>query len=216
MRKTTRIASMILTLLTLAMPALAGPPFICHPFDIGDAKSLPWGALNNYLAMRDDYDFRNVVADTEKLVTPSTPTIVRMETMRRAAVYASRDRAVARQLIEFVMGRANSLKDPGSRESLAWFDAGYVIEALSELEQVGHYEKQLRGLETVLAGLTDSLNGRALIEKSAAVRPDDASIEFALGLISRAPESDRRFARARVASRQDALLANNLARLQLQ
>ena len=53
-------------------------------------------------------------------------------------------------------------EDPGSRESLAWFDAGYVIEALSELEQVGHYEKQLRGLETVLAGLTDSLNGRAL------------------------------------------------------
>ena len=216
MRTRPVIASFVLAVLSLAMPALAGPPFICHPFDIGEAKSLPWGALNNYLAMRDDYDFSRVVADTEKLLTPSTPTIVRMETLRRAAVYASRDRAVARQLIGFVMGRAQSLKAPGSREALAWFDAGYVIEALSELEQVGHYEKQLRGLDTVLAGLTDSFDGRALIQKSAVLRPDDASIEFALGLLSRAPENETHYVKARAAARQDALLANNLARLQLQ
>jgi hypothetical protein len=216
MLKKTLIASITLATLVVATPALAGPPFICHPFDIGTAKSLPWGATNNYLAMRDDYDFHNVVADAEKLLTPSMPTIVRMETLRRAAIYASRDRAVATQFLGFVMGRATSLKEPGRPEALAWFDAGYVIEALSELEQVGHYEKQLRGLETVLAGLTDSFSGRALIEKSATLRPDDAAIEFALGLISRAPESDKHFDKARVASHQDALLANNLARLQLQ
>jgi hypothetical protein len=216
MQKKALIASAVVAVLAFAMPALAGPPFICHPFDIGEAKSLPWGALNNYLAMRDDYDFHNVVADTEKLLTPSMPTIVRMETLRRAAVYASRDRAVARQLLGFVMGRAKSLTEPGSREAVAWFDAGYVIEALSELEQVGHYEKQMRGLETVLAGLTAPFNGRALIEKSAALRPDDASIEFALGLLSRSPENETHYRKARAAAQQDALLANNLARLRLQ
>src|SRR5258708_29984361 len=108
MQKKTLVASFVLFALAVAMPALAGPPFVCHPFDIGSAKSLPWGANNNYLALRDDYDVRNVVADTEKLLwvaPPSTPPIVRMETLLRAAVYASRDRAVAEQLAPAVIDR---------------------------------------------------------------------------------------------------------------
>ena len=217
MQKKTLVASFVLFALAAAMPALAGPPFICHPFDIGSAKSLPWGANNNYLAMRDDYDVRNVVADIEKLlwVAPaSTPTIVRMETLRRAAVYASRDRAVAEQLLASVMKRVH-LAD-GNTQPIALFDAGYVVEALSELEQTGHYEKQLRGLEVTLAGLTRPSEARPMLEKALALRPGDASMEFALGLISRAPESETHFKKARAASQQDALLAQNLARLQIQ
>jgi len=211
------IATFVLAVLALAAPALAGPPFICHPFDIGSAKSLPWSATNNYLAMRDDYDVRNVVADTDKLlwVAPaSTPTIVRMETLRRAAVYASRDRAVAEQLLASVMNRVHQAD--GNTQAIALFDAGYVVEALSELEQTGHYEKQLRGLEVTLAGLTRPSEARPMLEKALALRPGDASMEFALGLISRAPENEAHFKKARLASQQDALLANNLARLQMQ
>ena len=77
---------------------------------------------------------------------------------------------------------------PGSRWPL--FDAGYVVEALSEIEQFGNHMKQLAGSERVLAGLTHSLEARPLLEKSAALRPGDASIEFALGLMSRAPETE--------------------------
>ena len=201
------ITSVVLAMLALAVPALAGPPFVCHPFDIGTAKSLPWGETNNYLAMRDDYDFAHVVADVDKVLTPETPTIVRMETLRRAAIYSSRDRAVARDLLAFVITRAKS------GDALALFDAGYVTEALNELEQAGRYDKQLRGLDGVLAGLTDAASGRALIEKSAALRPEDAGIEFALGLISRSPENERHFAKAYGAAREDALLAGNLAKL---
>jgi len=215
MRRNTLIASFALAALAVATPALAGPPFICHPFDIGSAPSLPWSATNNYLAMRDDYDFRNVVADLDTLLTPSTPTIVRMETLRRAAVYASRDRAVAGQLIASVMGRVHAAEQAGRPDALALFDAGYVAEALSELEQVGRYEKQMAGLDRVLAGLTKQLDGRAMIERSFVLRPTDGSIAFALGLISRAPENEARFSKARTAAQQDALLANNLARLQL-
>src|SRR5207247_8015989 len=102
MQKRVPIASAMLAVLTLAMPALAGPPFNCHVFDIGSAKSLPWGEQNNWLATRDDYNVAHVVADTEALLTPSTPVLVRMETLRRASIYASRDRAAAEQLVAFV------------------------------------------------------------------------------------------------------------------
>jgi hypothetical protein len=213
MRKQALTASMVLAVLALAMPALAGPPFTCHVFEIGSAKSLPWGATNNWLGMRDDYDVHRVVADTETLLTPSTPTLVRMETLRRASLYASRDRAVAERLIAAMMSRVHAADHVG--QPIALFDAGYVIEALSEIEQFGNHMKQLAGSERVLAGLTRSLEARPLLEKSAALRPGDASIEFALGLLSRTPESEAHFRKARAGAREDELLASNLARLQL-
>ena len=216
MRKTL-IASAVLSILALAAPALAGPPFVCHVFEIGSAKSLPWGeSRNNWLAMRDDYDTRTLVADTEKLLTPSTPTIVRMETLRRASIYASRDRALAGQLLTMVMKR---METPGRSvlpDAMALFDAGYVVEAFNELVWAASFEKQSRGVDRVLADLTTPFNARGLIEKSAMLRPGDAAIEFALGLLSRAPENEARFKKAREAAKQDALLAQNLARLQLQ
>jgi hypothetical protein len=213
MRKQALTASMVLSVLALAMPALAGPPFTCHVFEIGSANSLPWGATNNWLGMRDDYDFHRVVADTEALLTPSTPTLVRMETLRRASLYASRDRAVAERLIAAMMSRVHAADHVG--QPIALFDAGYVIEALSEIEQFGNHMKQLAGSERVLAGLTRSFEARPLLEKSAALLPGDASIEFALGLLSRTPESEAHFSKARAGARADALLASNLARLQL-
>jgi hypothetical protein len=213
MRKKILIAVLALTA-AAATPAFAGPPFTCHVFDIGSAKSLPWGGNDNWLGMRDDYDFHHVVADAQALLTPSTPTVVRMETLRRAALYASRDRAVAEQLLAAVMSRVHTADQAG--QPIALFDAGYVIEALSEIEQFGNHMKQLAGSERVLAGLTRSLDARPLLEKSAALRPGDASIEFALALISRAPETEAHLAKARIAAREDTLLASNLARLQLQ
>jgi hypothetical protein len=213
MRKKTVIALLALTTLAAATPAFAGPPFTCHVFEIGSAKSLPWGGNDNWLGMRDDYDFQHVVADTESLLTPSTPTLIRMETLRRASLYASRDRAVAEQLIAAMMSRVHGADQAG--QPIALFDAGYVIEALSEIEQFGNHMKQLAGSERILAGLTRSLEARPLLEKSAALRPGDAAIEFALGLVSRTPESEAHFRKARAGAGQDALLANNLARLQL-
>ena len=39
-----RALGIVALLITSAVPALAGPPLICHPFDIGTAKSLPSAA----------------------------------------------------------------------------------------------------------------------------------------------------------------------------
>src|SRR5688572_20275282 len=96
-----RIAPLIVVgLLSGAQPALAGPPLLCHPFDIGSARSLPWNDTAAWWNGRSDYDVRNLVADTQALLTPATPVIVRMETLRRAAIYASRDARVAAQLLK--------------------------------------------------------------------------------------------------------------------
>jgi len=207
------VAAGAVAVLALAVPALAGPPFVCHPFDIGSAKSLPFDS-HNWLGVRSDYDIRHVVADTEAVLTPSTPTIVRMETLRRAALYASLDRAVAEQLIAVMMVRVKKAEQSGSMAA-ALFDAGYVVEALSEIEQFGNHMKDLAGREKTLAGLTRPSDGRALIQKSLTLQPGDASIEFALGLLSRAPENAVHFDNARAGAKKDSLLASNLAKLQL-
>jgi len=214
MRKKAFVSSCMLAVLALAMPALAGPPFVCHPFEIESAESLPWGASNNFMAMRDDYDFHRVVLDTEKLLTPSTPTLVRMETLRRASLYASRDRTVAEQLLAMLMGRVTAAEKAGHPDALALFDAGYIVESLSELEQFGIHMKAFAGLERVLAGVTYPFESRPLLEKSAALRPGDASIEFALALLSPADRTSH-LKNAQAGAKQDQLLASNLARLQL-
>jgi hypothetical protein len=203
-------ASTALVILALAVPALAGPPFVCHPFEIGSATSLPADS-SNWLAVRADYDVHRVVADTEALLTPSTPTIVRMETLRRSALYASMDRAVAERLISAMMLRVKKAEQGGSMAT-ALFDAGYVVEALSEIEQFGNHMKDFAGREKLLAGLTRPDEGRAMIQKSLWLKPGDATMEFALGLLSRSPENAAHFNNARAGAKQDALLASNLAK----
>src|SRR5690606_35861288 len=74
--------------------ALAGPPLICHPFDIVTARSLPIGpADGGWSATDPTYDRSQLVADTLALLTPATPTLVRMETMRRATMYVEKAEA---------------------------------------------------------------------------------------------------------------------------
>jgi hypothetical protein len=202
-------------LLGLAVPAFAGPPFVCHPFEIGTAQSLP-ADPTNWLAVRADYDVHHVVADTEALLTPSTPPLVRMETLRRAALYASLDRAVAEQLIAAMMTRVQKAEQAGQSMATALFDAGYVVEALSEIEQFGNHMKDFAGREKTLAGLTQRFDGRALIQKSLALRPGDASIEFALTLLLPSSERDSHLRNARAGAKSDTLLAANLVKLELQ
>lgn len=121
-----------LLLLTAAigLPALAGTPIICNPLDIGTARSLPWntaakgwdGADPSYKAAA------NLVTDTLALLTPQTPVKVRMETIRRAAIYAARDAKLAGELSTKLQARANT-----AGGALAWFDAGYWIESVRQI-----------------------------------------------------------------------------------
>ncbi len=210
----TLVASLALAALSLAAPALAGPPFICHPFDIGSAASLPWTA-GDWLGTRSDYDITRVVEDTEALLTPPMPTLARMETLRRAVLYASRDRALAKRLLATLTLRVHAADRAGRMDALTLFDAGYAIEAMSEIEQMGHHMSDLASRGRALEGLTQPLDGRSLILKSAALRPGDSTIAFALALISKTPEQQPHLVKARAGATQDRLLASNMAKLQM-
>ena len=195
-----------------APSTLAGPPLLCHPYDIGNARSLPWDGSRGWSSEQPDYGLENLIADTEALLTPSMPVIVRMETLRRASLYASRDRTVASQLLTRFLSRANAANASGTPDALALLDAAYIAGAFRQISLLEHnagFRERAAAARQAL-GATDAY---ALIQRSIAARPDDASIQFAAALI--AADRDRgaylRHAeRARKGVTTDALLARNI------
>jgi hypothetical protein len=196
----------------LATPAFAGPPLLCHPYDIGRARSLPWDGSGGWSSDRPDYRLGQLIADTESLLTPATPVIVRMETLRRAALYASRDRALAAQLLTRFVARANAATASGTPDALALLDAAYIAGAFRQIAQLEHnsgFRERARAARHAL-GDTDAY---ALIQRSIAARPDDAAIQFAAALIAADRDRgayQRHAERARKGVTTDALLARNI------
>lgn len=204
-----RTALSAIVVFALATPAMAGPPLLCHPYDIGNARSLPWDGSRGWTGDLADYQLDRLIADTEALLTPSTPVIVRMETLRRASLYASRDRAVASQLLARLVSRANG---PGTTDPLALLDAAYVAGAL---QQIAALERSAGFAERAAAAREASRNvdAYALMERSVAARPDDPSIRFAAALIAAGRDRGaylRHAEKARQGVTRDALLARNI------
>jgi len=201
-----------LAVLGLAVPAFAGPPLLCHPYDIGTARSLPWSGASGWFDGAAGYDVQRVVADTEALLTPTTPVIVRMETLRRAAIYASRDRAVATQLLQKLVARAEATKTAGKPDPMAFLDAAYVAGAYREIGMLGNTAEFRDKVDGVKAAL-GSTSSMALIAQSVDVRPDDPTIRFAAALIAADQDRatyERHAALARAGASRDALLAKNI------
>jgi hypothetical protein len=195
-----------------ASPAHAGPPLLCHPFDIAGAKSLPWDSATGLSTGRADYPVARVVSDTEALLGPSTPVIVRMETLRRAAIYASQDRAAAQQLLDRLMARASAAEKAAGRDPLPLLDAAYVIEAFRQIGMLGRAQG-FAERATIAKAVVGANEGTSLMAASLAARPDDAALEFAAALMAAdknraAYEAHARKARVGVSS--DPLLARNL------
>jgi len=108
-------------------PAMAGPPLICHVIQIGDAKSLPYVDLN-YQKQNGSYDLKHLTRDTLAILESNAPVLVRMETLRRATIYARQDPQVAKELITRLRARAADSDATGRPDPLAWFDVGYLAE----------------------------------------------------------------------------------------
>src|SRR5436309_10502614 len=113
---------LLLLLFVLVTTALAGPPLICHRFDIGDARSLPWTSNTWNLQGNENYDIKNLVHDTLAILDSNAPVLVRMETLRRATLYAHNDPQAAKELLTKLHART-AAREAGA---LAWFDAGYL------------------------------------------------------------------------------------------
>ena len=198
-----RAVGALLVAAVLSSTLRAGTPLICHPYDIGPAKSLPGGARKG---VDPAYDRSNLARDTLALLTPDTPIIVRMETLRRAAIYATGnlrkwrnasyttdDRAVAFGLLDQLRARATRATEADA--DLALFDLAFFTETLRQTE------------------LDPALNGYDLLRKVAASRPDDADVQFALALASSWParrEHGDHLAQAMAGAKPDSLLAANL------
>src|SRR5262245_27779876 len=146
-RRTLRSVSSILItiglLLAMVGSSPAGPVLICKNYEIGAAKSLPWGG-SDWRSVKPDYDINRLVEDTLALLTPETPVIVRMETLRRAVIYAAWSRVdrevnyakrndnAAQELFARLMGNSkqsafqSASKKP---DPLKLFDAGFFLES---------------------------------------------------------------------------------------
>jgi hypothetical protein len=217
-RHSIRIAPLVVAgLLVSAMPALAGPPLLCHPFDIGAARSLPWDGTHAWWAGQADYNVQNLVADTEALLTPSTPVIVRMETLRRAAIYASQDGRIAARLLNALTERAMKTDRAGASNALALFDAGYLAETFKQITSLGQ-EGEFRGRAETVRGVLakNGTDGSALVNRSLSLTAHEPALEFAAALIAASGNRSayREHAeKARKGASQDALLARNIKHL---
>lgn len=206
--------ALVLPMLLFATPALAGPPLLCHPFDTAGAPTLPWGG-RGWNDARDDFDLARLGDRTEALLTAHTPVIARMETLRRAAIYASRDGETLRDLANRLQARIKSA-DGVDAKALALFDAGYFLETLQEIDRLQDYDMPGIGWvdRQMLRALLTQPDGSASIDQALVLRPDDAGLHFAAAMVATADErvSDlaRHAPRALAVAQQDQLLALNI------
>jgi hypothetical protein len=199
-------------MLCFANVAQAGPPLICHAIEIGNARSLPWVSHSWNLNGGENYDTKNLVKDTLEILRPETPVLVRMETLRRATLYARKDPLAAKELLARLHARATSAESTGHPDALAWFDTGYLVETYKQWigKDLPHMTDGMRMDPNPAAGV----DGYALVKKAIALRSDDPQMEFAAALITLAgpQEAHREHAQKAIAgAKADALLAQNLA-----
>jgi hypothetical protein len=196
-RLTISIAALVVAFTTYAQ---AGPPLICHRIAIGRAKSLPlidWNQKDT-----GSYDLKNLSRDTLALLLPSTPVLVHMETLRRAAIYARHDPQIAIELLARLHARAANSDAGGHPDALAWFDTGYLAET---------YKQWIGKIE---ANPANGIDGYAWVKRALRLRGEDAEMEFAAALITLSgPETDHQdhLRKAIAGANNDPLLAQNLA-----
>jgi hypothetical protein len=211
--RSTRFAGgLIAAALCLASVVQAGPPLICHTIEIGQAKSLSWISHSWNLSGGENYDLKNLVRDTLEILGSDTPVLVRMETLRRATLYARKDPLVAKELLAGLHARATAAESSGHPDALAWFDAGYLAETYKQWlgQNLPHMTDGMRMDPNPAAGV----DGYALVKKAITLRGADSQMEFAAALItlSGPQEEHRQHAQKAIAgAKSDSLLAQNLA-----
>jgi hypothetical protein len=195
-------SGVLLVLFSLATSVFAGPPLICHRLDIGTARSLPWNGTAWDLSGNENYDTKNLVQDTLAILDSGAPVIVRMETLRRATLYARKDPQAGKELLTKLYQRATAGEAAGHPEALAWFDAGYLASAYRQM--FGKDQNPAAGID-----------GYSLVSKALALGGQkDPQMEFAAALITlEGPEQahQEHAQRAIAGAKNDPLLARNLA-----
>ena len=195
----------------LAAVVFAGPPLICHAIEIGGAKSLPWISHSWNLSGSENYDLTKLVPDTLAILDSGAPVIVRMESLRRATIYARQDPQIARELLTKLFARSQATASGARPDALAYFDAGYLIACYKQWigKNLPHMTDGMR----MDANPAANLDGYALLKKAIALRGQDSEMEFAAALITMDGPQDahrQHVSNATAGASSDALLAANL------
>lgn len=202
-------------LLLLAGTAVAGPPLICHSIDIGTAQSLPWTSSGWNLTGQENYDVNRLVTDTLSLLNANTPVLVRMETLRRATLYAQQRTATAKELLARLESRTHDSPNDG----LAAFDFGYLAESYKQASWLAQHTNWLKSLTPagpeMKANPGLGVDGFAWVKKAISLRGQDAEMEFAAVLMT--PEGSQKehnehLQKAMAGAKEDPLLARNIAK----
>ncbi len=206
-------AAMAAAVLVIVAPAVAGPPLICHAVDIGTANSLPWTSSGWNLSGQETYDVSQLVPDTLALLAPSTPVLVRMETLRRATLYAQKRTAIATELLMRLEARTRE----NPKDALTAFDFGYLAECYKQaswLTQHTDWLKATEGVGNARANVAMKIDGYEWVRKAIVLRGSDPQMEFAAALMTTEgarSEHNQHLQNAMAGAKADALLARNLA-----
>ncbi len=179
----------------------AGPPAICHPVEIGNAKSIPWG--NNAFDKKRGYSKSDVIDDTIEVLNFSDSALVHMETLRRATLYLDRSTQQATTLQAALMARALDSEIKPKGDALAWFDAGYLAQCYDQT-----------GIDTgVTCGKAQGVIGYGWIKKAISLNENDAELQFGAAMatvLAGIKEHDEHAARVRKMAKEDSLVLKNL------
>jgi hypothetical protein len=195
----------------IAGTAVAGPPLICHSIDIGSAQSLPWSSSGWNLSGQETYNVDNLVQDTLALLGPSTPVLVRMETLRRATLYAQQRTPIAKELLFRLEARTRE----NPKDALAAFDFGYLVESYRQASWLRQHTDWLKAsADATTTNFAMKLDGYESVRKAIALRGTDPQMEFAAALMTMEGSHEaheRHLQNAMAGAKADALLARNLA-----
>jgi hypothetical protein len=198
-----KFAAFVFTLAFFATAALAGPPLVCHSFDIGNVKSLPWISHDWRLTGSESYDVSHLVSDTIAILDSDPTVLVHMETLRRATLYAQQDPIVAKRLLVALNSRAESaLRTPAG--PLANFDVGYLAQTYKQYEWISKSNNEP----------AHNFDGVARIQQALQSYPNNPQMNFAAALVTLdLPNSGQQdYAKKALAgAASDPLLARNLS-----
>jgi hypothetical protein len=210
-----RIVVAIAVVAAAASSVFAGPPLICWKVETGGAASLPWvDRSDTYQGMDPDYRTSRLASDALGLLRASAPVLERMETLRRAALYAASDAKAGEALLTGLVERTQ--RNPA--DALAWFDAGYFVEASRQARGKNEPEFWSRFLEasgirsTAAKGL-GMKTGYDAITKAIELSAGEPAMEYAAALVTWYPhraEHDAHLQRAAAGAADGSLLAKNL------
>ncbi|MBL8877572.1 MAG: hypothetical protein JNG88_00505 [Phycisphaerales bacterium] len=196
------VAIAIFAACAFAVTAYGGPPLLCHPYEIGDAKSLPWGG--GAFDRNKKYDTAELIPDTLALLGDQTPLLERMETVRRAAIYANSEpsRKCAELTKALDSRRGETLRPDAPKNTKVMRDFDYWL-AAGAIAQFSYRDGAPANRRAAYDGAIKSLGDT----------PRTAEIEFALAVLSwdlQIAEHHGHVAAACDQTAEDSLLAANI------